>query len=327
MYTMEKFLSVFSVKKFSGDQKELIMFGYVRAYKPYMRVFEYDIYKAVYCGLCKDMGRRYGFFTRFTLSYDFAFLSLIDLSVRDCMLDADMQRCVAHPLKKTMCATCKNDLSYSSSAAVILTYHKLRDDIADKDSKNRFAAMAALPFFKKPYEEASEKYPDLAPQIERAMILQNKIEHDKTASIDLACEPTAMMMTAVFGGLTQEPHKKALLERFGYLLGRYIYITDALDDVTDDYKTGAYNPLLSLFDVRYGEEKIPRDKFKKIRRYARESVYFTLGSLADVYVQLDFKRYRDILDNIIYLGLKNTFNSVLNGKFKNKYKRGNHIHE
>lgn len=52
------------------------MFGYVRPFKPYMRMFEYDIYKAVYCGLCKDMGRRYGFVTRFTLSYDFAFLSL-----------------------------------------------------------------------------------------------------------------------------------------------------------------------------------------------------------------------------------------------------------
>ena len=80
------------------------MFGYVRPFKPYMRMFEYDIYKAVYCGLCKDMGRRYGFVTRFTLSYDFAFLSLMDLSVRGVKLDAEKQRCIAHPLKKTMCS-------------------------------------------------------------------------------------------------------------------------------------------------------------------------------------------------------------------------------
>lgn len=303
------------------------MFGYVRAYKPYMRVFEYDIYKAVYCGLCKDMGRRYGAFTRFTLSYDFAFLSLVDLSVRNCMLDAEMQRCIAHPLTKTMCATCKNDLSYPSAAAVILTYHKLKDDVRDKGFKGRLLAMSALPFFRKPYREAADKYPELAPQIERAMILQNKIESDKTAGVDLACEPTAMMMTAVFGGLTEDPRQKELLERFGYLLGRYIYITDALDDLRDDYRERSYNPLLNIFDVPYGEERIPKEKLKQIRRYARDSINFTLGSLADVYVQLDFKRYRDILDNIIYLGLKNTFNSVLSGKFKNKYKRGNHIHE
>ena len=104
------------------------MFGYVRPFKPYMRMFEYDIYKAVYCGLCKDMGRRYGFVTRFTLSYDFAFLSLMDLSVRGVKLDAEKQRCIAHPFKKTMCAKCTCNLKYTSSAAVILTYHKLRDD-------------------------------------------------------------------------------------------------------------------------------------------------------------------------------------------------------
>lgn len=303
------------------------MFGYVRAFKPYMRVFEYDIYKAVYCGLCKDMGRRYGFFTRFSLSYDFTFLALTELSLKDKMLDAEMQRCVAHTLKKTMCATCKNDMGYSSAAAVILTYHKLRDDIADKGIKGKLTAMAALPFFKKPYRQAAKKYPDLAPKIEKAMALQTKIEREKTAGIDLACEPTAQMMAAVFGGLSSDSEKKALLERFGYLLGRYVYITDALDDLRDDYRQGGYNPLLRVFDVKQGEEKIPADKLKSIRRYADDSINFTLGELAEIYVRLDFKRYRDILDNIIYLGLRNTYTSVKYGRFKNKDKKGNHINE
>ena len=92
--------------------------------------------KAVYCGLCKDMGRRYGFVDHAlplaTISH---FLSLMDLSVRGVKLDAEKQRCIAHPLKKTMCAKCTCNLKYTSSAAVILTYHKLRDDIADKGLK------------------------------------------------------------------------------------------------------------------------------------------------------------------------------------------------
>ena len=36
------------------------MFGYIRPYKPYMRHYEYEIYRSYYCGLCKDMGKRYG---------------------------------------------------------------------------------------------------------------------------------------------------------------------------------------------------------------------------------------------------------------------------
>ena len=198
------------------------MFGYVRPFKPYMRMFEYDIYKTVYCGLCKDMGRRYGFVTRFTLSYDFAFLSLMDLSVRGVKLDAEKQRCIAHPLKKTMCAKCTCNLKYTSSAAVILTYHKLRDDIADKGLKGKVAAFALLPFFKKPYKKAACLYPDLAPAVENAMKLQNKIEREKTAGIDLACEPTALMMQAVAGGLTSKhDQRRPLLERMTAASGAY----------------------------------------------------------------------------------------------------------
>lgn len=289
------------------------MFGYVRAFKPYMRVFEYDIYKAVYCGLCKDMGRRYGFFTRFTLSYDFTFLALMDLSVHDKKLDAQMERCIAHPHKKSMCATCKNDMGRSSAAAVILTYHKLKDDIADRDIKSRLLAYSVIPFFKKPYKQAAKLYPELAPKIEDAMALQNKIEKEKCAGIDQACEPTAMMMKAVFGMIAVNDEQRDLLERFGYLLGRYIYITDALDDLYDDHKQGGYNPLLYKFSQNGKDcksENIPQNMLDDIKAFADDSINFTLGELAEIYVKLDLKRYRDILDNIIYLGLKNTYSNV-----------------
>ena len=106
---------------------------------------------------------------------------------------------------------------------MILTFHKLRDDIADKGLKGKLAAFALLPFFKKPYKKAARLYPDLAPVVENAMELQNKIEREKTAGIDLACEPTALMMHAVAGNLcTRQDERRPLLDRFGYLLGRFI---------------------------------------------------------------------------------------------------------
>lgn len=299
------------------------MFGYVRPFKPYMRMFEYDIYKAVYCGLCKDMGRRFGFVTRFTLSYDFAFLSLMDLSVRGEKLDAERQRCIAHPFKKTMCAKCTCDLRYTSSSAVILTYHKLRDDISDKGFGGKALAIMLLPFFKKPYKIACGDYPKLAPKIEDAMRLQTKIEGEKTAGIDMACEPTAQMMTAICGGLCgDDDERRPLLERFGYLLGRFIYICDALDDLKDDYKEGGYNPLILKFPIGEGLDEIPREDMEKIHAYTDDSINFTLGELAEVYVKLDLKRYRDILDNIVYLGLKNVYNMIRSGKFHKKEERG-----
>ncbi len=302
------------------------MFGYVRPFKPYMRVYEYDIYKAVYCGLCKDMGRRYGFFTRFTLSYDLTFLALMDMAVKGDKLCAQPQRCIAHPLRKKLCATCKNDLGYSSAAAIILIYHKLKDDISDKGFSGKLAALAALPFFKGAYKKAAAGYPELAPQIEKAMQLQRELERDKTPGIDRACEPTALMMMAVFGGLSAEQEEKRQLERFGYLLGRFIYITDALDDLNDDYRSGSYNPLLRAYGLEKGE-RIPREKLRAIRQFSNVSVNLTLGELSEVYVRLELKGFKDILDNIIYLGLKNVYTAVRTGKFHNRSKKGAHIDE
>ena len=141
------------------------MFGYIRGYKPYMRVYEFEIYRSIYCGICKDMHRRFGFFTRFTLSYDAAFLALMDLSVHGRKLIEKSERCIAHPWKKTMCAGCENDLSYASDISVLLTYHKLRDDFSDKGFGKKLLSALALPFFKKPYKKACAAHCEISKKI------------------------------------------------------------------------------------------------------------------------------------------------------------------
>ena len=35
------------------------MFGYVKPFKPHMRICEFETYNAVYCGLCKKLGKKY----------------------------------------------------------------------------------------------------------------------------------------------------------------------------------------------------------------------------------------------------------------------------
>lgn len=63
------------------------MFGYIRPFQPELRMKEYEAYKSVYCGLCKELGRRYGIFARFTLSYDFTFLAILSMAVQTNMPD------------------------------------------------------------------------------------------------------------------------------------------------------------------------------------------------------------------------------------------------
>lgn len=293
------------------------MFGYVRAFKPYMRVCEYDTYSAVYCGLCKEIGRKFGLAPRFSLSYDFTFLALMDMSLNRVKMCAEKQHCIAHPLKKRFCVCHSKGLDYSASAAMLLVYHKLKDDLQDNDLKSKIRARALIPFFKRPYKKARIKYFELANNIEEQMILQRKIEQEKCASIDRASEPTAAIMQAIFGALDGGIDKNDLM-RFGYLLGRFIYICDAFDDVREDCKKGNYNPLLLIFKIDEKSREIPDEQFSKIKEYVSDSINFTLGDLAETYVKLNVEMYKPIIDNVIYLGLKNVSDLVKSEKFKRR---------
>ncbi len=290
------------------------MFGYVKAYRPYMRVCELDFYKGVYCGLCKKLTEQYGFSAALPLSYDFVFLTILQLGLNDTKPISQKKRCPVHPIRKTLCISCKdlssNEFEYSSDAEVILTYHKLCDDLRDHGLKSKLRAAFMLPVMRKSYKQAAAKHKSLTASIQNAMKEQRKIERAKYRSLDRAAEPTATMMKAIFreiGGC--DPDKRDLLGQFGYLLGRYVYICDALDDIEDDYKNNNYNPLLTKKMLsQIGKcDKLPKYCLIKASTLAEQSLNLTLGRLADIYTEISFNQMQPITDNIIYLGLKNTF--------------------
>lgn len=288
------------------------MFGYLRIFKPHMRFCEYDTYKAVYCGLCKRMGERFGLVSRFTLSYDMTFLALLEISLSEYALNPKKERCIAHPLKKSMCVHCEKGLDFSSDAAVLLTYHKLRDDMSDKGIKKKIASAILMPFMKKAYKKSSKAYSALSCEIEEQMKNQQSLERDNCRSLDRAADPTAKMTSAVFEGITDDEKKKRILSSMGYHLGRYIFFCDALDDVKDDYRKGSYNPLLAYKGIEKNEKELPDEMFRELRDIAKDAVMLSLGEMSNAYVLLEIKRYKDILDNIVYLGLRNTFKIIYN---------------
>ena len=94
-------------------------------------MIEYDTYKAVYCGLCKQLGKAFGPFSRMTLSYDFAFLSLLSLGVAEECRGFKREPCAANPLKKKPCLCACEDSAFSASAAMLMLYYKVKDNYQD----------------------------------------------------------------------------------------------------------------------------------------------------------------------------------------------------
>ena len=103
------------------------------------------------------------------------------------------------------------------------------------------------------------------------------------------------MMQAMLGSLGGEAAQQRILERLGYLLGRYIYMADALDDWEKDRKSGSFNPFLQA-----GGEA------EALRRRAKKSLDLTIGEIGATFDLLTLQRFQPVLENIIHLGLSAT---------------------
>ncbi|MBR6045341.1 MAG: hypothetical protein IKP47_06890 [Ruminococcus sp.] len=290
------------------------MFGYIRPYKPYLRICEYEAYRSVYCGVCKTMGREYGELTRLTLSFDAAFMALIDMSVNGIELKAEQQRCPAHPFVKRRVAV-NSGLENTACASVILLFHKLRDDLADGSLKERAIARPSVTAFTGAYIKARKVKPKLCAAVEKCMRMQAEAEAERTPSIDRACEPTARMIQAVFAEISDDKAMSKKLGSFGYFIGRYVYLVDALDDLRADCAAHRYNPIA----VKLGlDGELTDEQFAEAAQSLTFSIRMTLGQLAEQYLKLDLRLYKSIIDNIIYLGLNDVFERVRAGSFNKK---------
>ena len=279
------------------------MFGYIKPFKPELKIREAEDYKAVYCGLCKELGRSYGFFARMTLSYDFAFMAMLFMALDENSCPSfEKCSCIAHPFKK-QCRCLENKaLSLSAKAAMILTYYKVKDDLYDKGFLNKAKAALLLPFASSARKKAislggeAEKI-DFAAK--RMIEEQRAVENKKSPLSDEAAQPTAKFLSEIITLGGNEKNKK-ILERFGYLLGRYIYLCDALDDLEDDVKKGNYNPFI------YGGEEAVSE--------AKSVLFMTTAELSDDLELLELDKYKEIVENTVWLGLVAEVRRIINKK-------------
>lgn len=281
------------------------MFGYVKPYKPEMKIREFDTFKAIYCGLCKELSRTFGPLASFTLSYDYTFMAAVSLAMRDRFGGFKKCRCVGNPLKKKTCVVPCDDLTYCASAAMLMVYYKLKDDLADEGFFKRIGSAFLLPFAALARRKAKRLYPEADTILCKMMRDQQKLEQEGCTSIDRAADPTAAALSALCETFSDDPLQKRVLARFGYLLGRYVYFADAFDDLEKDQKKKRYNPFLPAD---------PNAPITAARDRAQEVLYLTVGELAAAYELLELKRYKTILDNIIYEGFHDTIRTIRNKK-------------
>lgn len=276
------------------------MFGYIKVYKDELLVRDYEAYKAVYCGLCQKMGKEYSFLSRFILSYDCTFYAMFLMSQKYKCSGFQRKRCTCNPLKKcTFCTGGEEALSKAAALSVILAYYKLIDDLNDNKFFKRTIIRCVKPVFSHWRKKAAKKYPRIDSEAEKMLKNQFKAEGNTNCCLDMAAEPTAVLLSEILSMETEDKSLKQVYSQFGYQLGRWIYLMDAADDLKDDIKKNNFNPFLLE-----NEKGISEEECKVILSRCLAQAY-------DAYNLLDIKDFKGILDNIILKGLPLTQEEIL----------------
>lgn len=282
------------------------MFGYIMPEKPELKIKEFDIYRAYYCGVCKSIGKRHGHLKRMTLTYDAAFLAILLCSVLKIETKLVKERCMVHPLKKSF-VTHNEIIDYSSDINMILAYNNIRDKWQDDRSK---AALAGLTVFKRMYKKVEVKYSRKCAIINQRLQELSGLEKDRCSSIDAAAEPFAKLMEEVLDYEKLDDNTRQILRWMGYNIGKWIYLIDAFDDLEDDLKNSSYNPFLLHFKYQDSTEEIKAFK-NRISSQVEFTLLYCLREASKAFELLDSKENKGILENILYMGMLSKTDKIL----------------
>ncbi len=277
------------------------MFGYIRPVIPELKVKEYELYRAVYCGLCEVMGKSTSCASRLSLSYDFVFLAIVRMALAGEVGEIQKHRCLAHPTKKRSVLVGAGQLDYCARLSAVLTYHKLIDDISDSKGIKKLSAMLLRPFASHMRKKAGlgEHPEDI---IKQKLGELAELEREGCASLDRAAEPFGELMAAVCAfGFEDGSTEYRIACEIGRHVGRFIYIIDAMDDLADDIRDGSYNPIVRM----YGKEDAI-SKFKSDAPRFERALTMELVGIERAIELIEFEKvpeYGSIIKNIIYLGL------------------------
>ncbi|WP_297133268.1 DUF5685 family protein [uncultured Eubacterium sp.] len=333
------------------------MFGYVVVNKPELKFREFDVYRAYYCGLCHSLSKRHGLSGQLTLSYDMTFLVILLSSLYEPEHSVTSKRCIVHPLKRQNIIF-SEFTDYVADMNVILSYFKCLDDWHDdrsvlklayskllkkgsigknlnnvhatSDSTDDGSVAATQPSAvddgsvaaTQPNSDSNNQNSYFTDDSGHLHIspdysYKNKIEAissllDELGTREKMNETNVDVVAGLFGRIMQilfvpfdDIYAKGL-GRMGFYLGKFIYIMDAFDDVEDDVKKGRYN----VFSNCYTDPDF--------ETHVKDMLTMMMAECSDAFEMLPAVDNADILRNILYSGVWNSYERRVSKNLENK---------
>ncbi len=287
------------------------MFGYITPLKDELKVGEYTDFKSYYCGLCQHLKSRFGELPRLVLNYDLTTLALLLDGLSPHSTYRTHQPCITNPIKRKPMIISNRALSYAAAMNVSLAYYKLCDDVSDDNNLRSLTFSYVLkPYIKKFSPKERLIHTAIATQLQALALLESRGDFD---TLDAISHPSAMIVGLILKHyphplFEDSPRLRQQLFDFGYALGKWIYLIDALDDLEKDLKSKAFNPILTL----YPKGSMDDETFmQSIREPLSFAILSAGATCSEHFKTLPIQRNHSILNNIIHLGMMHQYNKVL----------------
>ena len=261
------------------------MFGYIVVNKPELKIKDYEIYRAYYCGLCEQLKKEYGFFGRISLNYDMTFLVLLLDALYEPENTISCERCIVHPVTKHKVCTNKF-LEYAADMNIILSYYKCKDDWNDEKNVIKGAYAKLL---NNKMKNRCLAYDEKNKDIEALMAELGEKEAAGETDIDIMSGIFGKLLGKVFAYTNDEWEDE--LYRMGFYLGKFIYICDAYEDLDEDLKKNNYNP----FRVSCNTDEFEAG--------VRKILTMMMAECCREFETLPIIKNAEILRNILYSGV------------------------
>ncbi len=268
------------------------MFGYIIINKAEMKFKEFDVYHSFYCGICRELKRKYGIPGQLSLSYDMTFLAILLTGLYEPETERSSCKCIAHPFENH--ETRRNIFTeYAADMNALFAYYKCRDDWEDERKLWKLIYGRLLEGKAgKQLRAYSEKLRKIA------LTMQNFSEAEQAENTDI--DTLAGLFGKVMAEIVtpREDEWSENLRALGFFLGKFIYLCDAYEDVEKDIKKGTFNPLKRRYECPDFEEECKTILMMMMSECCRE--FEKLPILENV----------EILRNILYSGVWGRYEAV-----------------
>ena len=294
------------------------MFGYVIPNKNELKIREFETYNSYYCAVCHSIRDRYGQIPRLLLTYDSVFLAMLLSSPEEKEDEISKFRCGTHPGKERNITAATPEIDYAADMMILLGYYNLRDDYEDDKS---FLGLIGSKYLKGAYQKIYAKHPEKSSFISTYMNRISEIEKKGTEIFDEVAEPFSQLMEEIFDYDSEYARRyNDNYKAIGFHLGKWIYLIDAFDDLEKDLRFKSFNPLISQFGYNQGEFELEslEDFKKRIKDRILLNLELYLANIGEQVNKIPLKKNKEIIANIVFLGLRGKTEDILSERSGNK---------